>query len=245
MILGIDIGGTNTDIVAYDGEFRHVVTLKTAELSADKLEKVVAEAEAVGIGIAAWIRSGKIVKAPNLQDFEMPKISKRYVVENDANCFAFFAAKIFAAKNLFGVTVGTGIGSGIVIDGKIYRGSGLAGEIGHTFATGKRVCSCGGVGHLEAYFGGRFMDARALLESGRIYRTLGFRLFCRSIASVVMLLDPDVVAIGGRIGGRLDARKVEEEIKKHVAEEFEFEVKTVRDDLAVAKGAALIAEASF
>ncbi|MCS7122231.1 MAG: ROK family protein [Archaeoglobaceae archaeon] len=241
MIVGVDIGGTYTDVVAYDGsEFKHVSTIESKKITKEFIEEVTRKADAVGIGIAAWIKGNKIVKAPNLKivpelDFE------KYFIENDANCFAFYSSKILNAKNLLAITVGTGIGTGIVIDGKIYRGSGLAGEIGHTFAFHRRVCSCGKVGHLEAIFGGKYIDTRFLLKSGKIYKTLGFKYFCKAIAFSVMLLDPEFVVIGGRVGGRLNEKLIEEEVKKFTAEEFEFKVVCIQDDLAVAKGAALLA----
>ncbi|MET1124999.1 MAG: ROK family protein [Archaeoglobaceae archaeon] len=240
MIVGIDVGGTNTDIVAYDGEFKYLETIETKELSERKLEELASVAEAVGIGIAAWIKGRRFVKSPNIAS--LPKVDfDRFVIENDANCFAYFAAKELGAKNLLGVTVGTGIGSGIIVEGELYRGNGLAGEIGHTFAANRRVCGCGKTGHLEAIFGGRYMDAKRLIESGRVYATLGFELFCRALAFAVMLLDPEVVALGGRIGGRLNGEIVEARLRKYVDEEFEFRLVCIRDDLAVAKGAALLA----
>ncbi len=249
MIVGIDVGGTNTDIVSLEGSnFKHLASFKTAELCAERLMSF-KDAKAIGVGIAAWIKNGKIIKAPNLSlktcDEVLEFFRPKCIIENDANCFAIYASKILNVKNLFGVTVGTGIGSGIIIDGRLYTGSGIAGEIGHTFVETKRVCSCGETGHLEASFGGRYMDARSLLESGRIYKIRGFKLFCKSLAFAVMLLDPEVVALGGRIGGRLNAKIVKENVCKYTAKEFDFEIVTIKDDLAVAKGAALLASSQI
>lgn len=73
-------------------------------------------------------------------------------------------------KNLLGVFVGTGVGGGLILDGRLREGRGAAGEIGHTLVKpGGRACSCGQKGHLEAYAGRGCIEAEAhrLQESGR------------------------------------------------------------------------------
>lgn len=245
MIVGIDIGGTNIDVVALDLEFRHLGTFKTSEYL-PKINEFLKEidAKAVGIGIAAWIKE-KPVFAPNLPKIPEIKTDKPVIIENDANCFAYYCAKILDVKNLIGITVGTGIGGGIVIDGKVYRGCGIAGEIGHTYVKGKKKCRCGGKGHLEAYFGGwALKNVKELVETGKIYKTRGFKLFCIAIANAIMLLNPEAVAIGGRIGGRLDIEIVKTNVSEYLPDVFVPDFYSIKDDLAVAKGACLLAKSS-
>ena len=254
MILGVDIGGTNIDIVALeDGSFKHVATYPTKndfsrlnEILASLVEEL--NANAVGIGVAAWIKRGRIIKAPNLPNAELKlDLGVPIVVDNDANCFAYYSAKHFGYDNIIGITVGTGIGSGIVLDGKLVRGVGLAGEIGHWFIGGNEICTCGGIGHLECYFGGwsikkRFgKDAVELFENGEIYEIDGFKMLCVAVANAVMLLDPEAVVFGGRIGGNMDVKVLKGEIYKHLMDGFEPEIVTLKDPLAVAKGASLLA----
>ncbi len=244
MIVGIDVGGTNTDVVLYDGKFTHVATLKTSDVSdlARVIEDLCPGAKAIGVGLAAWLKRGEVVKAPNIKVIPKMKFSKPFILENDANCFAYFAAKSLGRNNVFGVTIGTGVGSGIVVNGEIYRGCGMAGELGHVYVGGRKRCSCGEIGHVEAYFGGRALkNVRELVETGRIYSTRGFEIFCRALAAAIMVLNPEVVALGGRIGGRLDSKVVEETVMKYVADELKPEFCTINDDLAVAKGAAMLA----
>lgn len=248
MFLGVDIGGTNTDIVAYDGKFKHLGTFKTSEVI-DKLPKflknIVPNIKAIGVGIAAWIKNSEFIHAPNLPKIPHLEFDIPFVVENDANCFAYFASKTVKSKNLLGITVGTGIGSGIIIDGKIYRGCGLAGEIGHTFVGGDKHCKCGGRGHLEAYFGGWALGSpEVLLKTGKIYVTKEFETFCISIANAVMILNPEAVALGGRIGGRLDVKILEERVSRYLPEVFFPSFYSIKDDFAVAKGACLLAMTS-
>jgi len=251
MILGVDVGGTNIDIVVFEGDFSHIATYPTKDyvVKLDNLLNELAEryqAKAVGIGFAGWIKRGKIIKAPNikLNDFKL-ELDVPYVLDNDANCFALYASHVFGFKNLIGVTIGTGIGSGIVVDGKVYRGMGLAGEIGHWFVGGDEVCTCGGKGHLECYFGGwsfkkRGLSAVELVESGRIYELEDFEKLCICIANAIALLDPEAVVFGGRIGGSLYERTLKERIYRYLMPEFRPEIKTLNDPLAVAKGACLM-----
>ena len=251
MILGVDVGGTNIDIVVFEEDFSHIATYPTKDYVA-KLDNLLNElverhqAKAVGIGFAGWIKKGKIIKAPNirLNDFKL-ELDVPYVLDNDANCFALYASHVFGFKNLIGVTIGTGIGSGIVVDGKVYRGMGLAGEIGHWFVGGDEVCTCGGKGHLECYFGGwsfkkRGLSAVELVESGRIYELEDFEKLCICIANAIALLDPEAVVFGGRIGGSLYERTLKERIYRYLMPEFRPEIKTLNDPLAVAKGACLM-----
>ncbi len=253
MILGVDVGGTNVDIVAYDGTFRHVATYPTRE-SLEKLGEIIENlveelgAEAVGIGLAAWIKRGKIVKMPNIRGRFDISLSVPFVLDNDANCFAYYSAKRFGFRNVLGITIGTGVGSGIVMDGMLIHGEGLAGEIGHVFVGGDEECTCGGFGHLEAYFGGwsirkRFgRDAKELIEDGSVYELDGFEMMCVAVANAVTLLDPEAVVFGGRIGGNLNSGILRERIYRYLMEGFEPEIKTLNDPLAVAKGACLLAE---
>ena len=249
MIIGIDIGGTNIDIVSLEEDFRYIGTFKTSEYitKLDDLIKELGDVKAIGIGIAAWLKNGKPIHAPNLPIIPRIHIDVPIVVDNDANCFAYYASQVFNIKNLIGITVGTGIGSGIILDGKIYRGSnGLAGEIGHIFVEGDIICKCGKKGCLEAYFGGwALKNAKELLKTGKIYELKGFKLFCIALANVIMVLNPEAIVIGGRIGYRLDLRKIRDEVLRYIPKDFEPKFYSLKDDLAVAKGACLLARTSI
>jgi len=254
-ILGVDIGGTNIDVVVLEqGDFNHIATYPTPQYI-HKLDEMLKElieqfnVSAVGFGIAAWIRKNKIIKTPNL-----PKVSLKFdlnvpiILENDANCFTFYFANKFNYNNVIGITIGTGVGSGIVMDGKIIRGLGLAGEIGHWFVGGEARCTCGGRGHLESYFGGWSIreqfgkDAIELFKNNEIYKIEGFKKLCIAVANAIALLDPEAVVFGGRIGGNMDRDVLKKEIYKYLMDEFRPEILTLKDPLAVAKGACLLAK---
>ena len=181
VVAGVDIGGTNTIIglVDSEGEIHGEGRLATADYAfADdfvtaldaKLKEMTAgkdDLKLVGIGIGAPnanFNNGTIELAPNLRwkgIIPMARITERKtglrtLITNDANAAAlgemlFGAAK--GVKNFIILTLGTGLGSGIVVDGGVVYGhTGFAGELGHmTVAEGGRVCGCGRRGCLETY----------------------------------------------------------------------------------------------
>ncbi|AGK60230.1 Transcriptional regulator/sugar kinase [Archaeoglobus sulfaticallidus PM70-1] len=257
--LGLDVGGTNTDVVLLDDStFHHIKTVKTrdiidgiSDLISDFILDIIPEKDvkAVGIGIAAWIRDGKIFRAPNLPVIPNININLNHIIENDANCFAFFASKEFGFKDMIGITIGTGIGSGIILEGKLYRGKGLAGEIGHAVVSDDKTCVCGEVGHLEAHFGGWAIERDFSKPAEKldidIHSLSGFDRFCRAVAFAVMMMDFEGVVVGGRIGMSLSEKVLKKRISEYLMPEFDPEIKILKDELAVAKGSALLAKEYF
>jgi len=179
--LGIDIGGTNTKFGYVDREGRCVAgtSIRTGakepaekffgllqENSKTLLESIEEECELAGIGIGAPnanFHKGTIENPPNLDwDYVDVKaeLGKYFrvplAITNDANAAAL-GEMLFGAsrgmKDFIVITLGTGLGSGIVANGElIYGADGFAGEIGHTIVdpNGRR-CGCGKLGCLEAY----------------------------------------------------------------------------------------------
>ncbi len=148
---------------------------------------------------------------------------------NDANCFALAETKLGTvkevmpnAKVVWGTIMGTGVGSGIVIDGKILGGRhGIGGEWGHMFLdVSGGPCYCGKTGCVETVISGtalakyynarsninlklpeiveRYYNGKDQLAVETINRLLYF--FGRSVANVINVLDPDVVVLGGGLG---------------------------------------------
>ena len=142
--------------------------------------------KAVGMGVPGAIdtEAGTVSSSPNLPGFQeaQPVALGAMVSEalggvpvrldNDVRVAILGEWKRGAGRpyrNLVGVWVGTGVGGGLVLDGKLYEGQGAAGEIGHTIVKpGGRVCSDGRRGHLEAYAGRGQMEvyARHLVKEG-------------------------------------------------------------------------------
>ncbi len=188
LTIGVDVGGTKVAAGVVDedgvvlararrptpsgspGDVEETIAALVAELRADH------DVEAVGIGAAGFIDAerSRVLFAPNLAWRDEPlrdEVSKRVglpvVVENDANAAAWAEHRFGAgrgAEDLICVTVGTGIGGGIVLGGALYRGRfGIGAEFGHmqVIPDGRR-CGCGQRGCWEQYCSGR-----ALLHEAR------------------------------------------------------------------------------
>lgn len=130
----------------------------------------------IGIGSPGPIdtKRGIVVTSPNLRWVNMPlrdKVEERFgldaTLENDANCAVlgeWWRGAAQGANIVVGVTIGTGVGGGFILDGKIFHGaSDVAGEFGHVTidSTGRR-CGCGNYGCLEAYASGKAIAKRAV-----------------------------------------------------------------------------------
>ncbi|MGI5974224.1 MAG: ROK family protein [Paludibacter sp.] len=196
--IGIDIGGTNTvfGIVDTHGKVVSKSSVQTnqyptPELIIDdikkKLDPLIEDVGGIsnikGIGIGAPNGNhytGNIEYAPNLQWKGVVPLSKLMsdkfgipaVITNDANAAAIGEMIYGAArgmKNFIMITLGTGVGSGIVIDGKlVYGHDGFAGELGHVCSVRDgRSCGCGRLGCLEAYASanGVARTAKEILEN--------------------------------------------------------------------------------
>ena len=150
-----------------------VIAQTQAETGADRSDFL-----GVGIGSPGPLdrARGIVIVSPNLAWRNFPlrdEVSKRVslpaALDNDANCATLGEWWCGAAKggrNVVGITIGTGIGGGLIFDGKLYHGSSDgAGEIGHTTIdpTGRR-CKCGNYGCLEAYASGPAIAERAREE---------------------------------------------------------------------------------
>jgi glucokinase len=188
--VGIDLGGTKIYAVVFDGtdvlaEGKTKTPTQGGPLAVvDAMAEVVRnlgpidDLAGVGVGAPGVIdhEAGTVRQAPNLpgwmEPFEVAEALSAALdgvpvaVDNDVNVGTLAEHRLGAgqeADNLLGVFVGTGIGAGVILDGRLRRGpTGAAGEIGHMIVRrGGRVCSCGGRGHLEAYAGRASMERRA------------------------------------------------------------------------------------
>ena len=181
--LGIDLGGTNIVAAVVNEKYEIISEAKNPTLCPrpwkeilDDVAKTALEAAKianlemsdfpfVGIGSPGVIsvETGTVIAAVNLGFENVPltkylseKLEVPVILENDANAAAygeFKAGKAKNTENFIAFTIGTGIGSGVVLDGKIYRGTnGIAGELGHSvIKLGGRQCSCGRKGCIDVY----------------------------------------------------------------------------------------------
>ncbi len=137
-------------------------------------------AEIIGVGVGAPgpldTKSGIVLLTPNLGWVNLPlraiiheRLKLPASLDNDANCAVlgeWWRGAARGSRNAIGITIGTGIGGGIILDGQLYHGSSdCAGEIGHTTIDSEgRRCKCGNYGCLEAYASGPNIALRACEE---------------------------------------------------------------------------------
>src|SRR5512142_2137304 len=175
-IIGLDVGGTKirAGVIARDGKilFSAKIPTETPRGKSVVLENIVKSVRAVWRNDVAAIvdhEKGIYRQGPNLpasfKNVPVAAILRRKFhvpvsVDNDVHCFTLAEAKFGAAKRfstVVGLTLGTGIGGGIVMDGRLFRGrNNAAGEIGHmtVASSGPARCGCGRTGHFEAYGSG-------------------------------------------------------------------------------------------
>jgi glucokinase len=193
---GIDVGGTKIAgcVVDTDGTILEQARVESPATSTYAIERAIGELvqglqrnhdiSSVGVGAAGFVDKGRAVVmfAPNLawrdedlkSDLE-DRLELPVVVENDANAAAWGEFEFGAGKDvddLLLVTVGTGVGGGIVLDGELYRGGfGVAAEIGHIrVERNGRLCGCGNHGCLEQYGSGSALvrGAREAVAGGSL-----------------------------------------------------------------------------
>ena len=187
LAIGVDIGGTKVAAGVVDEHGAIVATSRRDTPSQDpsKIEEIIGDVvrelqaahdvEAVGVGAAGFVDAARstVIFAPNLAWRDEPlraaveaRCGLPVVVENDANAAAWAEARFGAGRGqdyLVILTLGTGLGGGLVIDGQLYRGRlGIAAEFGHlTVEPGGRRCGCGGRGCWERYASGRALVREA------------------------------------------------------------------------------------
>ena len=242
--IGIDLGGTKIEGILTDENYK-TITRKRIPTNQDEGYNSILESiknltlglvqesnDKVSIGVCtpgALSLSSGLIKNSNTQCLigkdlqnDLKNILHYNVsIENDANCFALAEAKLGAGKNsnlVFGVIMGTGVGGGIIIDGKIHHGrTNIAGEWGHHCLHPEgNICYCGNKGCVETYISGPALEKKwSQLTSQNqslpeIIKNLDNPNFLNwkksflddfglSLANVIDILDPDMIVLGGGV----------------------------------------------
>ena len=239
--LGIDLGGTNIVAGVVDKKYKIVAkaSCKTAvprpeseicDSMAEVAKKAVEKAkltmddiESVGIGVPGAVnpKTGVIEYSANLffhnwEVVEMmeERLGKKVHIENDANAAAlgeYLAGSAKGAKNAVAITLGTGVGGGIIVDGKIYSGSNFAGaELGHmVIVKDGKECACGRRGCWETY-----ASATGLINLTK-QKILSEKL---EFSYMLKLCDGDINKVNGRTA--FDAMRDGDPTAKSVVEEY-------------------------
>jgi fructokinase len=226
--IGVDLGGTKIEAIALGpggvelGRHRiptpvgdYAGTVRAIAALVERLEAGTGRRGSVGVGIPGTISPATgLVKNANSVcligrplDRDLAEALGRPVrLANDANCFALSEATDGAAAGarvVFGAILGTGVGGGIVVNGKVIVGANaIAGEWGHNPMPGEESvrprCYCGRHGCIETFLSGPALAADGGAGDEAALARYERRL-ARALAQVINILDPDVVVLGGGV----------------------------------------------
>ena len=270
MVLAIDIGGTNTEfgVVDYSTDIVFFEQIKTKNhhsfssyitnfKSIVKRLSTQYDIEAIGIGAPNYDSESKSFCPVNFKWNDVSTVSLKNILENEVNIPTFVvndANAIALAENSYGIgrrvssflmiTIGTGLGSGIVINNDLYNGPyGYAGEFGHTKVDDiNRQCNCGGIGCLETVVsanGIKFSLAQKMnlknMDEVPVVRQIferanqgdaecqevleyTFKVLGKKLSDAIHFLTPEAVVFGGNISKSLHKYLpiVEQECEKHL-----------------------------
>lgn len=249
-VAGIDVGGTNigAGLVGDEHQVLDRGKIPTPTGGPDDVMDAIAElvesldghADAVGVGIPGVVNEGEVLTVPNLVNWHervdiagalQNRLGVPVALGNDANVgllgeWLGGAARGF--RNVLGVWLGTGVGGGLILDGRPFHGShGAAGEVGHMIVQqGGALCACGRRGCVEAYAGRRSMAGvvSTMVDAGRTTalddireeegkQKLTSRVWARALAEddelATELFDMAVETLGAGIGSTVNLLDVE------------------------------------
>jgi glucokinase len=283
-VIGVDVGGTKilAAVVSRDGSLGARLERPSdhssqnallAELDSlvEELLRLEPDAQALGFGVPSRIdqRAGRALKSVNiplegidLRDRMQERHGLPVALDNDANAAAIAewqAGAARGARDVVMLTLGTGVGGGLILDGRPYRGAtGSGAELGHlVLEPGGPPCGCGGFGHLESFAAGPAADrvARSLYGEGSNAHDLVSRAregqpeavealagvgryLGAGIASLVNVFEPEVVVVGGGFGaaGELLLAPAREVVAVEGLEPARDNVRIVEAELGVEAG---------
>lgn len=295
-IIGVDVGGTKIQVGLMDQKYR---VLKSAKFLTEAKKGKAAvinniinaiayfftpSVKAIGLGITGEVdwQKGISVSDRKLRGWHNVPLArilqKKFKVpiylDNDAKLFALCEAVLGAGekyKYVVGITLGTGIGGGLVIDKKLYHGKDNAvTEFGHTVieASSKIRCHCGHVGHFEAMVSGTAMrywykkfsglqkstyEIAKLARAGNRAAIKTFQIMNHylaiGLANVINSLNPDIIVIGGGLSElSLLVNPAIKDVKKYLIFPGQKSTKIVRTKnihQSVIRGAALITNPKY
>ncbi len=216
MALGIDVGGTKICVVVVDGK----EILEKKQFPTPKKEVIPAirsiiqnyEEDKIGLAVPCYLRDSICKGAPNVKSLEGKRLRDYFrdaYIINDAAAMAYgeYVLRDEQYEPLLLISLGTGVGGGLVIHGKPYKGKGSGMEIGHIKGFSGRRCDCGKIGCLETVLGGKYVEnlkeryikaKNGDKESLTFFENYGVTL-ARGIAPAIQLLDPEIVVFGGSV----------------------------------------------
>jgi len=278
MIIGLDLGGTSIKVgLIKDRRIIKIIRMPTQTNLGKKIVlKNIIEAislikegyniKGIGIGVPGFVdnKKGIIIKSPNIpfKNLNLKKIIKnkfktKVEIDNDAKCAAL-AEKVYGQgkkfRNFIVITLGTGIGSGVFIDNKVYRGNLFASELGHMIIANEKehchlnhysclesLCSCNAISKQGEKVFKKYMKAIEIIkmcDQGNVKnRARARKIIDKSsrylgigLANIINIFNPEIIFIDKGIkGGRYFLNRIKEETKKNAMFECKIEFSEIED----------------
>jgi len=245
-IIAVDLGGTNLRIALIKNnkilKFIRKKTPKNKKKILDELTDSIQElmnknVKGIGISYAGMIEYEIIKKSPNLpfKNFDLRKyLQKKFPkkiikIENDANCVALAEAKLGAGKkkkNFFILTLGTGIGGGIIINEQLYKGNGYAGELGHILLDNEKDFESLSAGKAVKRLSKKYYEKKFSVQelvkindssSKKILNEIS-KYLGQGISNLITIFDPEIVILAGGIthGGKPFLNLIKKQTEKYM-----------------------------
>lgn len=268
-IIAVDLGGTNLRVSLVKNnkiiKYKRMPTPKTKSAIINKMFDSISELMdngIYGIGIASPgpLKDGVIMNTPNLhlKNYDLKcsvknKFKIRVEVENDANCAALAEAKLgVRKKNFFVLTLGTGIGGGVILEGKLFQKNDLGAELGHIYLAPEKdfedLAGTKAIYKMTKKYFGKEINIDELLKinnskSREILRVLANNL-AQGIGSLINIFNPEIVVLAGgmRHAGEPFLEMIKSKVKRYIFLPKEFEIAWTKLEHPGTLGAALLFE---
>ena len=265
--IAVDLGGTNMRVALMKGNKIFKYTKKQTPNNKNAILKLLIKSileidnksvKGIGVAFGGPVERGVVRNVPNislnnfnLRKYLQDKFKKRVVIENDANCVALAEAKLGCKKkNFIILTLGTGIGGGIIIEGRLYKGQGYAGELGHIILHNDKdfeelVASKRQRNLTKQYFGKSLMIQELIKlnnhKSKKILDEIA-KYLGQGIGSLIDVFDPEVVILAGGIkdSGNKFLSMIKKQAQKYVFIPRKTEIKWTKLKYPGVLGAGLL-----
>lgn len=287
-IVVLDLGGTNLRLALFETgellelkEYPSIASMNPQEgirVLKDWIKAFKDKVGALVLGFPGLIaRDGTLMHSPNLKSYEGVNLRESFsemgvpvFVENDANLYALgegYKGIAQGKENFCCLTLGTGVGSGVVVEGRLLKGhKGVASEIGHMSVESNGVpCACGSRGCLEAYCSGKAIlrmardkgleakDAEEVAELAKrgsvvakeVFEVMGAYLGI-GLSNIANIFNPEMIVIGGKVSRSYDLfvpralEVLKERAFRFVAEDLTVAPSLLGDLAALWGGVALV-----
>ncbi|MBN2454567.1 ROK family protein [Candidatus Woesearchaeota archaeon] len=280
--IGLDIGGTKIEGVLIDDKFRVLERIRRPTEPRKSRAEIIANIASVcrslgrslpvGVAMAGFKQNYGAPNVPNLIGIDLASVLRKKLgspvfIENDGHCFALAEHRLGAgkgSKNMVGVTLGTGIGGGVIIDNRLCKGrDGAAAHIGHMIIDPSGIrCRCGQKGDFESWCAGPHIVRRYIKAGGRIKKPTPPAIFSSKepvakkiveetyvklgigFSNLINLFNPELIVVGGGLSKMPIYSRLNREIMRYPSVGLSRKVRILKNrlgDSAGVYGAALLA----